>query len=407
MTTTETELHHPVPRAPGCPLDPPPSFTAARGTDELTRVRLWDGSTPWLVTRYADVRAVLGDRRVSADLTRPGFPTLSPPLPGAPSGAPSFIRTDDPEHQRLRRMLTRDFRVAATEALRPQVQQLVDVLLDRLHTLPQPVDLVRELALPLPSRVICLLLGVPYADHELFERASTALLDTAADPSVRAAASTQLRSYLDGLAERKLAEPGDDVLSRLVTEREATGELTREDVVGTAVLLLVAGHETTANQTALSVLALLGHPAELAALRADPALVPGAVEELLRWLSVVQTFVGRVATEDVEVGATTVRAGEGVLCILSTGNRDPEQFGEPDRLDVRRDARHHVAFGHGVHQCLGQTLARVELQTVLAGVLARLPGLALAADPAELEFRDANVVYGVRSLPVTFDRAPA
>ncbi|HTZ45711.1 MAG TPA: cytochrome P450 [Jatrophihabitans sp.] len=399
MTDPQTPpaVRYPAPRA-GCPLAPPPAYLEAQGRPGLPRIELWDGTRPWLVTRYDDVRAVLADRRFSADSARPGFPFVSAAARTVGTQNRTFIRMDDPQHQRLRRMLTGDFRVRRMVELQPRIELLVTRLLDEFVAAGPPADLVAGFALPVPSLVICLLLGVPYADHAFFQERSRLMLDRSSDPAAVAAANQELHDYLVALAGRKVADPDDGVLAELVHRHELTGELSRAEVAQMARLLLVAGHETTAHQLALSVLALLRHPGQLAGLRADPDRIPAAVEELLRYLSVVHGGVGRLATEDVELAGTTVRAGEGVLCLLNAANRDPRTFGAGLRVD--RDARHHVAFGYGVHQCLGQPLARVELAVALRALLRRLPGLALAEPAAPLPFRDEMVVYGVHRLPV-------
>ncbi|MGI8666081.1 MAG: cytochrome P450 [Jatrophihabitans sp.] len=390
-------LEYPAART-GCPFDPPPAYTSARSRP-LSRVRLWDGNSPWLITRYPQVREVLGDHRFSADNTAPHFPFVSEASAAGLQNR-SFIRMDDPQHQRLRRMLTGDFRLTRMLQLQPRIQQIVDDLLDALLLAGPPADFVAGFALPLPSLVICLLLGVPYADHEFFQVRSRLLLDRSAEPTEALRANTELSDYLSELAGDKLTEPDDGVLSELVNDHERLGELSRHEVTQMARLLLIAGHETTANMTALGILTLLSKPDQLAALRADPELIPGAVEELLRYLSVVHSGVARLATEDVDVGDQLVRAGEGVLCMINVANRDEEVFGPDTGLDVHRDARRHIAFGYGVHQCLGQPLARIELQVALETVLRRLPGLALAEPVEALSFRDQMVVYGVSRLPV-------
>ncbi|MYS23074.1 Cytochrome P450 [Streptomyces sp. DvalAA-14] len=395
-------LTAPAPRG-GCPFDPPPAYEQAREKDPVTRVSLWDGSSCWLLTRHQDVRSVLRDTRFSAEASRPGFPFLTAGRKALTTHHPSFIRMDDPEHAQLRRMLTGDFMVKRIEALRPRIQQLTDGLLDRMTEGRREADLVADFALPLPSVVICLLLGVPYEDHAFFQDRSRTLLHHASSPEQIGQAQDDLLRYLARLADAKAAAPDDGILSRLA----GRGELTADQTAAMARLLLVAGHETTANMTALSVLALLRNPDQLArprdAARAgDSAAVQGAVEELLRYLTIVQGGVARVATEDVTVGGTPIRAGEGVLCMLSAANRDEDAFPGGDALDVSRDARRHVAFGFGVHQCLGQPLARVELQVALSSVLRRLPGLRLAVPFEQIRFRTDMLVYGVHTLPVAW-----
>ena len=398
----DTLLDYPAAKAPGCPFDPPARVRELRRQGPLVRVRLWDGSTPWLVTRYADQRALLGDARVSADPDTPGYPRQVAGTPSRQQGL-SFIRLDDPEHARQRRMVTAPFAIKRIEAMRPGVQEIVDGLIDDLLAGPRPVDLVDAFALPVPSLVICRLLGVPYQDHDFFQANSRVLIRMSVGEEERAAARGRLADYLDDLVGRKLAEPDDGVLS-LLAERIGTGELTREEVAQMAVLLLVAGHETTANMIALGTFALLQHPEELARLRAaeDPREVAGAVEELLRYLTIVHTGRRRAVLEDIELDGQTIRAGEGLIFPNDIGNRDPEAFPDPDRLDLGRAARHHVAFGFGVHQCLGQPLARMELQVVYGTLYRRIPSLRLAVDPAEVPLKHDGFVYGAYCLPVTW-----
>ncbi|MER7504216.1 cytochrome P450 [Nonomuraea pusilla] len=399
-TAGATELQaFPGVRAAGCPFDPPPGLRALREEGPLARVRLWDGSTPWLVTRYAEQRALLADRRVSADVTRPGYPRQVP----IGGGFASFILMDDPEHARLRRMVQAPFTIRRVETMRPAVQRIVDELIDDLLAGPRPVDLVEAFALPVPSLVICELLGVPYADHAFFQDASKTVIRRDAPPEERGAAAARLTDYLDGLVGDKLARPSDDLLSRL-TARVESGELTRREAAQMGVLLLIAGHETTANMIALGTLVLLRNPGELALLRdgGDPELVAGAVEELLRHLTITHSGRRRVALEDIEIGGQVIRAGEGIILPNDIANRDPDAFPDPDRLDVRRDARRHIAFGFGVHQCLGQSLARMELQVVYGTLYRRVPTLRLAADLGDVPFKHDGQVYGVYELPVTW-----
>lgn len=395
---------YPMPRAEECPLDPPPGLSALCAAAPLTRVRLWDGSTPWLVTRYADQRALLADRRVSADVTRPGYPYQGPSLQARRMRALSFVVMDDPEHARLRRMITGAFTMRRIEQMRPGIQRIADRLIDEMLAGPVPADLVAAFALPLPSLVICQLLGVPYADHDFFQRVSRMLVNRDTPAETAEQAQGELLGYLDRLIERKLADPGDDLLSRVAAERVRTGEMSRQELAAMGILLLIAGHETTANMIALGTFALLTHPDQLAAVRDadDPRLIVAAVEELMRYLSIVQSGRRRVAIEDIEVAGQVIRAGEGIILPTEAANRDAAMFPGPDTLDVHRDARGHIAFGFGVHQCLGQPLARVELQVVYGTLYRRIPTLALAADPAQVPFKHDSFVYGVYELPVTW-----
>ncbi|WP_432092082.1 cytochrome P450 [Streptomyces sp. NRRL F-5630] len=408
---TETVSHSPedldefpMPRAAKCPFDPAPALRTRQAEPSLSRVRIWDGSNPWLVTRYDQVRALLADPRISADVTRSGFPHVSPGSKAGSETRRSFINMDDPEHSRLRRMVTAPFAIRKMQALRPAVQRIVDDLIDDLLAGPKPADLVQAFALPVPSLVICALLGVPYADHGLFQRHTQVLVRRSSKPEEVVAASEALTDYLDALLVEKEAHPEEDLLSDIATRQVAAGQLTRREAARMGVLLLAAGHETTANMIALGTLALLQNPDQLDALRAadDPKTVAAAVEELLRYLTIVHSGRRRVALEDITYGGVTIRAGEGVILAGETANRDPEAFPDPDRLDLGRDARRHVAFGFGVHQCLGQPLARMELQVVYSTLYRRVPTLALATDIERVEFKHDGAIFGVYELPVTW-----
>jgi cytochrome P450 len=385
-----------------CPFDPPPELSRIQAESPVSRVRLWDGSHPWLITGYDDVRGVLADRRFSADAIRPGYPHVTAALEARRKHSRSFISMDEPEHGTYRKMLTSTFMIKKVESLRPRIQGIVDGLIDAMLGGTPPADLVAEFALPVPSLVICELLGVPYADHGFFQKCSRVLVSGRSTPEQAVAAADELTAYLTELLDRKAAEPTDDLLSRLVVEQAQT--MTRAQMADMAVLLLVAGHETTANMIALGTLTLLQHPDQLTELREtrDPKLIAGAVEELLRYLNIVHSGRRRVATEDVEVGGQLIRAGEGVIVATDAGNRDASAFADPDALDIHRHARHHVAFGYGVHQCLGQPLARVELQVVYGTLYRRIPTLRLAVPLEEIRFKHDMLVYGVHELPVSW-----
>ncbi len=387
-----------------CPVDPPPELAAFRTGPAASRVTLWEGTRVWLVTGHAHARAVLGDRRFTAVTSAPGFPMMtrtSQLLRSQPQSA-SFIRMDDPDHSRLRSMLTRDFLARSVEELRPLIRDLLDGILATVAARGGPVDLVRALTLPVPSRVIALLLGIPAEAQDFFEERSAVLIDRGYTPQEVAAARDALDGYLRELVEARARQPGSDLVSRLVVDRVNTEQMTVEELVPMCRLLLVAGHGTTASQAALNMLSLLTEPGLAAELRRDPDLVPGAVEELLRFHSIIQNGLARAATEDVRLGDILIGAGEGVVISLSAANRDEERFPSPDTLDPHRDARRHLAFGHGVHQCLGQWLARVELEEMLSAVLQWLPDLRLAVPVEELEFRNDVSSYGLAALPVTW-----
>jgi cytochrome P450 len=388
-----------------CPFDPPEEYRQLQAEEPISPLAFPDGVTGWLVTRYADVRALLADprfssrRRAGLNPVRRVPPELEDSLEAQPG---MFIGMDPPDHTRYRRLLTGQFTVRRMNALTPRVAEIVADRLDEMATAGPPVDLVRSFALPVPSLVICELLGVPYADRARFQQWSAAMLSLATGWKEMMAARDELRAYMLGLVRGKRELPADDLLSGLL-RRPDDDALTDEELVNIGVLLLIAGHETTANMLALGTLTLLRHPGQLALLHADPALFDGAVEELLRYLSIVQFGIPRIATEDVELGGTTIRAGDRLIASVMAADRDPAQFTAADTLDVTRAYSPHLGFGHGVHQCLGQQLARVEMRTGLRALLERFPTLRLAVPLDRVRMRDDMFIYGVHELPVTWD----
>jgi len=364
------------------------------------RITLGDGSRPWLVTRHADVRALLRDARFSSSAEHPGFPFINEGLKAQTMAGPArpFVRFDGAGHARFRNALMADFTPRRVEGFRPRIQEVVDDYLDAMIRHGSPADLHSEFALPIPSLVICELLGVDYADREFFQERSGLLTRTAAEPGQLQRALDELVGYLSALVERKRRHPDDDIVSHLV----AGNDLSDAEIAVTSMFLLIAGHETTATQITMSTLALLCNREQLAAVRMRPELVDSAVEELLRYVSIVHSGVPRVATEDVTVAGQLIAAGDGVLCLLDTANHDGATFSAPATLDITRGGRSHVAFGFGVHQCLGVQLARVELQVALGTLLRRLPGLRLDVRIDELRFKEDGAVYGVHELPVAW-----
>jgi cytochrome P450 len=392
------------PTARTCPFDPPPEYARLRAEPGISRVKIWDGSTPWLVTRYGDARHVLSQLRVSADNRLAGYPAASAAMGLVRDRYRSFITMDPPEHTKYRRMLNDDFSSRRAEEQRPEVEAIVDELLDRMLTKTPPVDFVEEFALALPSTVICLLLGVPYDDHKFFQERATIMGSSRSTREEAERAATELiDGYLGDLVDRRIAEPADDVISRLVVNYY--GEVDRDDLKAIARLLLVAGHDTTGNMTALGTLTFLQNPDQLAKLRANPALVPNAVEELLRYLNIAHSGRRRVALEDLDVAGETIREGEGIIVSNPSADRDAAVFERPDEFDIERpNARRHTAFGYGRHTCLGVHLARVELQSVFAQLFERIPTLRLAVPMDELEFDVYGFNYGVESMPVAWGR---
>ncbi|MFJ7988459.1 cytochrome P450 [Streptomyces sp. NPDC096351] len=384
-----------------CPYHPPTAYDPLREERPLSRVTLWDGRSVWLVSGHAAGRTLLSDPRLSTDSTRADFPlTTERAAALRRRRRAALLGWDDPEHNVQRRMLIPSFTLKRAERLRPRIQETVDRLLDAMEAEGPPAELVSAFALPVPSIVICDLLGVPYEDHDFFEKQSARLLrgPTGADTED---ALARLEGYLGDLIERKRRTPGEGVLDDLVARQRETGGPDREELVQLATILLIAGHETTANMISLGTYTLLRHPERLAELRADPGLVPSAVEELLRFLSIADGLL-RVAREDVEVEGTLIRAGEGVVFSTSVINRDGAAYADPDSLDWTRSARHHLAFGFGIHQCLGQNLARAEMEIALGTLLRRLPGLRLADPAQEVPFKPGDTIQGMLELPVTW-----
>jgi cytochrome P450 len=355
-----------------------------------------------LVTRHDDVKEVLSDYEHFSNARPPGFV-----IPGAPvmpeeeqasARAGNLLGLDPPEHQRLRRMLTPEFNFRRIKRMEPRITEIVEDHLDAMEAAGAPADLVQHFALPIPSLVICELLGVPYSDRAEFQTRSGRQLDLSLPITERMELQRQGREYMHSLVDRARSHPGDDVLGTLV--REHGNELTDDELVGIAGLLLLAGHETTSNMLGLGTLALLRHPDQLIAVRDDPDAVGPAVEELLRWLSIVQTSIPRITTADVEIAGVPIPAGQLVFASLPAGNRDPEFTHEPDVLDIRRGAPGHLAFGHGVHHCLGAPLARMEMRIAWPALFRRFPELALAEDFEDVQFRSFHFIYGLRSLLV-------
>jgi cytochrome P450 len=398
-------------KAPELPLhmrrngfDPVPEMTALRDDEGVREVTTSLGIRAFLVARHADVKEVLADSTRFSNANRRAFQDPdAPPISDeelARIRAGNLLGLDPPEHTRLRRMLTPEFTVRRMRRLEPRIVEIVDEHLDAMAQAGPPADLVADFALPIPSLVICELLGVPYADRASFQARTAKLLDLSLSMDERREVGMESRAYMADLVSRAQAEPGDDMLGMLV--REHGDDLTTDELIGIAGLLLIAGHETTSNMLGLGTLALLRHPDQLALVRDDPAAVAPAVEELLRWLGIVHSGIPRTTTQDVELGGVAIPADSLVILALAAANRDPLFRTGGDRLDITRDAGHHVAFGHGVHHCLGAPLARMEMRIAFPALLRRFPRLALAVPFDEVAFRAFHFIYGLQSLPVTW-----
>ncbi|WP_406864257.1 cytochrome P450 [Streptomyces sp. HUAS MG47] len=399
MSALEEPVALPTQRAAGCPFDPAAGLGPLREELPLRRMAYPDGHAGWLATGYAEVRAILADPRFSSRyelllLPFPGGP--EGPLPPAPTG--DMTGMDAPEHTRFRRLLMGRFTVRRMRLLTERVEEVTAERLAAMERQGPGVDLVTVFAQPIPALMICELLGVPYADRETFQRQAATLMSQDASLEERGAAMTGLTEYMHALVVAKRAEPTDDLLSDLARE----SDLTDEELTGLGAFLLAAGLDTTANMLAHGTFALLSHPAQAAALRAEPELAGPAVEELMRYLSIAHTTV-RSALEDVKLAGQVIRAGESVTLAIDAADRDPRRFDDPDALDLRRGGSGHLAFGHGIHQCLGQQLARVEMTVALPALLTRFPTLRLAVGPEDVPLRTDMNIYGVHSLPVAWD----
>jgi cytochrome P450 len=356
------------------------------------------GYPVWVITRYADARAALADPQLIKDW-RTLWPGNAAPDDGFASLDTHMLSTDPPDHDRLRRLVTKAFTARRIEQLRPRVTEVTTSLLDAMPADDQ-VDLLEAFAFPLPITVICELLGVPDSDRADFRAWTQAVLSTGEASAEPGTAAMEMAGYFTALVADKRAHPADDLLSALIDARDAGDGLSERELLGMLFLLLVAGHETTVNLIGSGTLALLLSPGELARLRADSSLLPGAVEELLRYTSPVNHATFRFTAQAVKIGGTLIPAREAVLVAIASANRDPDRYPAPDRLDIGRDAGGNLAFGHGIHYCLGAPLARMEGVIAFGALLSRFPGMTLAVPPDSLRWRPSTLIRGLETLPV-------
>ncbi|MFE5091531.1 cytochrome P450 [Streptomyces sp. NPDC056638] len=374
--------------------NPYPYYEKLRAAGPVHTIRTDEFERIWLVVGYGEGRAALADQRFGKEWQG----LVDRPEGDDPIFA-NMLELDAPHHTRLRRLVTREFTARRVEALRPRVQQITDELLDAMVPAGR-ADLVDALAFPLPMTVICELIGVPDLDRNTFRKLSNDVV-TPSTPEQEREAVVAMGVYLAELIEDKRCSQGDDLMSALVRTRDEEGDgLSPDELVGMAFLLLVAGHETTVNLISNGVRALLHHPDQLGALRADFGLLDGAVEEMLRYDGPVETATFRFPREPVEIGQRVIPAGEPVLISLAGADRDPGRYPEPDRFDIRRDTQGHLAFGHGLHFCLGAPLARMEGRIAIRSLLERCPRLALDVDAGKPDWLPGMLIRGVRELPV-------
>ena len=386
----------------GCPFAEPDGYDELRNSGPISRVRLGSGKESWAVTSYHVAREMLASEAMSIDRRHPNFPQLVPGFSKDIGFRASIGDMDPPEHGPARRAISGEFAQRRIEAMRPGIQKMVDELIDAVLAGPKPVDLVPALALPVPTILICELLGVPDEDRATFQARSATMIDLFTSPQDRMAAIGALLGYIDQLVTDKENNPTDDLIGRQVQRARANGEVDHKSLVELALTLLVAGHETTANMIALGVVALLEHPEQLRMIQREPERMPAAVEELLRYCSILNPVAYRVVKSDITLGGVRLRAGDAVVALGTSVNRDPEVFENPDRLDIERTEGRHLAFGYGVHLCIGQHLARVELCVVFETLFRRIPDLRLAVPVEQLSFKSEAIAYGLNSLPVTW-----
>ncbi|MFM9559187.1 cytochrome P450 [Streptomyces caniscabiei] len=397
----DIEIPLPYQRDAVCPFDPGPRLREAQRNDPVHRWRLPDGRHIWVVTRYDDVRQMFTDPRLSSALT-----PLTLMLPGLDEDqlqvAPgSFVNMDPPEHTRLRRTVASSFTARRMRELTPRLEQLAEDCLDGMERMGAPADFMTAFAFPFPLFAICELLGLSEEERAeylaLTAKAAVGLAGTAEE--VKEVVDAAHRFMLDAVTTRR-AQPDDGMIGMLV--REHGDDLADEEIVGISNMFLSAGFDTTANTLGLGLLALFDNPDQLALLRDDPGVLDTAVEELMRYLSVISATSGRTATEDLEIGGVTVKAGEYVVPALAVANRDPDHYADPDRLDLTRTPAQQLAFGHGIHRCTGAAMTLLELKIAFPAVLRRFPGLRLAVPREELTYRGYNMVHGALSIPVAW-----
>jgi cytochrome P450 len=394
------------PPDPVAPLEPDPELYKLLREQLVMQAELPEGKTGWLVGGYHQVRQVFSDQRFSRELASEAQQS---PKGVELSAVGSMSGMDPPEHTRLRKLVASAFTVRRVEALRPGVAAIVNELIDAFSARPQPADLVTSFSELLPVGVICEMLGVPAEDLDRFHDWTGAWVSAwKRDTDEVLTGLVELYAYFEKLIAEKRAQPGEDLLSALIAARDEGDRMSEEELTMLGCSLLVAGFETAASYISMTMLTLLHHPAELSRLRAEPGLIPRAVEELLRYVHLTGgAAMARVTTEEVELGGVTIPAGETVLPVLQSANRDPSVFSDPDRFDISRELTGILTFGHGFHHCPGAQLARVELQEALRGLITRLPGLELAVPASELRFKPGLLLWNLRDMPVTWKEIQA
>lgn len=389
-----------IPEKRTCPFDPPPEYTRLRKEQPIVRVKTPRGDFAWLVTRFEDVRKALSDKRLSSDPRTPGYPTYItgdvPPPPGF------FLQVDAPDHTRLRKSITQDFLNSHVEKLKPRMQAIFDEQLDLMLTQEAPVDFIKTVAIPVSAKIICELLGTPLEDHSYVQQLTDTVLDRTSTSEDAERAAIELMRYFDRIVTEKEQQGGEDLLCRLIVKAHHEGQPSHEEMVGLAALLLLSAYDTMALAMGLGVVTLINNPTQLDLFLADKSKANSLVDELVRYLSINHAGLPRAATADMEIGGQHIKAGEGVVLMINSANRDPYVFDEPDVFDINRTEKQHLGFGHGIHKCLGMHFARAELSIAFRTLFTRVPSITIAVAQDELQYRDKMVLYGLKALPVTW-----
>ncbi|MEW1693131.1 cytochrome P450 [Streptomyces sp. NPDC091265] len=390
----------PFPQRRTCPYQPPDSYREIADRGPLNEVTLWNGRRVWLFTGYAESREILSDPRLSSDRSFDAYPTMAPHLGAEEARKLVLVGEDPPSHDLHRRLLNPEFGLKHARALRPRIESDINGLIDAIEKKGPPSDLVPDFAVPIPGLAMSALLGIPYEDHDFFQEATAGVMQ-ARDEDQTNAAGKALFGYLDKLVTAQEKNPGDELLGRLA-RRVLDGEVGHEELVQLSMVLLIAGLETTSSMIPLSLVALFDHPDQLEALREGRVTIQSAVEELLR-ITAVTDFGGvRWVTEDIDIAGRRLKAGDGIVISSTMANRDPAVHDDPYTFDLARGSRQHLTFGFGIHQCLGQSLARTQLEVAFETLLRRLPQLRPAVPTTELKMRQSGTMQGLVTLPVTW-----